>query len=90
MGRPTGCSWKGRARYWALADDPRREAIRLSYDDPAPAFEAIRGFFSFYPAKLACLVDGERVRPQPGGFYSGWMTSEIVGPVKGEPGRGHW
>lgn len=29
---------------------------------------------------------GERVRPQPGGFYGGWITSEIVGPVKGEPG----
>ena len=27
---------------------------------------------------------------QPGSFYGGWMTSEIVGPVKGEPGSGGW
>ena len=24
-------------------------------------------------------------RPQPGGFYGGWVTDEIVGPVKGAP-----
>ena len=35
-------------------------------------------------------LDGERVVPQPGGFYGGWMTSEIVGPVKGGPGTWGW
>ena len=33
---------------------------------------------------------GERVRPQPGRFYGGWLTDDIAGPVKGEPGTGHW
>jgi hypothetical protein len=28
--------------------------------------------------------------PQPGCFYGGGITSELVGPFKGEPGTGHW
>lgn len=82
------CEWKGRARYWSLADGAA--PIAWSYDDPTPAFSALRGWFSFYPARVACHVDGERVRAQPGGFYGGWLTREIAGPVKGTPGTGHW
>ncbi len=37
-----------------------------------------------------CFVDGEKVIPQPGGFYGGWITNEIVGPFKGEPGTWGW
>ena len=32
----------------------------------------------------------ERARPQTGGFYGGWVTNEVVGPFKGEPGTGGW
>ena len=43
------------------------------------------------PQKMdACYVDGERVKPQPGGFYGGWITNDIVGPFKGEPGTEGW
>lgn len=45
---------------------------------------------TFYPSRVECLVDGERVLAQPGEFYGGWVTSRIVGPFKGEPGTGHW
>ena len=38
----------------------------------------------------ACYVDGELVLPQPGEFYGGWITSDIVGPFKGEPGSWGW
>jgi hypothetical protein len=38
----------------------------------------------------ACYVDDERVVPQPGSFYGGWITSEIVGPFKGYPGTSGW
>ena len=38
----------------------------------------------------ACFVDGERVTPQEGGFYGGWITSELVGPFKGGPGTLFW
>jgi hypothetical protein len=34
----------------------------------------------------ACTVAGEVVRPQPSGFYGGWITDRVVGPFKGPPG----
>ncbi len=37
-----------------------------------------------------CHVDGERVRAQPGNFYGGWITADVVGPFKGEPGSRGW
>ncbi len=84
------CEWKGVARYWALASSPNGPPVAWSYDEPYREFEALRGHYGFYPGRVACYVDDERVRPQPGGFYAGWITDAIVGPVKGEPGTGHW
>ena len=87
----TFCEWKGRATYWSV-----RAADRLiidagwSYPEPLPGFERIAGYLSFYPGKLECVVAGEPVKAQPGRFYGGWVTSEIVGPFKGEPGTGSW
>lgn len=44
-----------------------------------------------YPELMdSCTVDGEVVSPQPGGFYGGWITSDLVGPFKGEPGTAGW
>ena len=37
-----------------------------------------------------CTVDGERATAQEGGFYGGWITSDILGPVKGAPGTEGW
>ena len=84
------CEWKGMATYWGLADDPGSGAIGWSYEDPSKTFTELAGWLSFYPGRIACFVDGERVQPQPGGFYGGWVTSRIVGPIKGEPGTGGW
>jgi uncharacterized protein (DUF427 family) len=84
------CEWKGRAVYWALASSEPRGAVGWSYPDPTPPFRAIRDYLSFYPARVDCFVAGELVRPQPGAFYGGWITSEIVGPFKGEPGTEGW
>jgi len=50
----------------------------------------IRGWYSFYPALLDCRVDDVPVSPQPGGFYGGWVTPELVGPFKGERGSEDW
>ena len=33
-------------------------------------------------------VENERVQAQPGEYHGGWVTSEIVGPFKGEFGTG--
>jgi uncharacterized protein (DUF427 family) len=84
------CEWKGAARYWALRAAPDLGAVGWSYVSPKTEFAAIANYLSFYPARLACFVAGERVQAQPGGFYGGWVTRAIVGPFKGEPGTSHW
>ena len=84
------CEWKGEATYWALAGEPAGQPVAWSYENPSPRFTAIDGAVSFYPARVACYVDGERVQPQPGEFYGGWVTGAIAGPFKGGPGTGHW
>jgi hypothetical protein len=86
------CEWKGVARYLdvVVRDDVRRQAA-WSYAEPTPAFAAIRDHLAFYPARVdACTVDGEAVRAQPGGFYGGWITDDVVGPFTGEPGTLGW
>ena len=83
------CEWKGLARYWSLKGDPSRP-VAWSYPKPRTSFTRIANFLSFYPGRVACTVDGQQVRAQPGGFYGGWITDEITGPFKGEPGTGHW
>ena len=89
MEKQTYCEWKGLASYWALARCPE-EPIAWSYERPRPGFNVIRGFLAFYPGRVACFLDGERVKAQAGSFYGGWITPEVVGPFKGEPGTGHW
>ena len=83
------CEWKGQARYWSLKSDPSLP-VAWSYPKPRALFIRIANFVSFYPGRMSCTVDGQQVRAQPGGFYGGWITDEIVGPFKGEPGTGHW
>jgi len=81
----TQCEWKSTAVYWHLKfKDNKIDNACWSYPVPFDEFEAIKGYFSFYPAKVNCFVGHERAAPQPGNFYGGWMTSEIVGPVKGD------
>ncbi len=84
------CEWKGVASYWVLASNPSGPAVAWSYAQPHFRFETLRGYASFYPALVECYVDAERARPQPGGFYGGWITSELVGPFKGAAGTSHW
>ena len=84
------CEWKGEATYWALAGQPRGQAVAWSYETPSRRFSDLKGALGFYPDRVQCFVGGERVRAQLGGFYGGWVTDEIVGPYKGEPGTGGW
>lgn len=86
------CEWKGAAGYYTLeVDDKRVENVGWYYPDPTRAFLPIAHYIAFYAAPMdACFVDGERVRPQPGNFYGGWITDDVVGPFKGEPGSMGW
>ena len=85
------CEWKGRARYWALVVDGRRvPSVAWSYPTPLEPFAAVRDRYAFYASALECRVDGVRVEAQPGGFYGGWITPDVVGPFKGVPGSWGW
>lgn len=86
------CEWKGRASYYdVVVEDEEASRAAWTYREPRQGFEAIKNHFAFYPGSMdACYVDGERVRPQPGGYYGGWVTSDIVGPFKGGPGTQGW
>lgn len=85
------CEWKGPAKYWSLVLDGRKlKSVAWSYPEPLSGAEALADCVAFYPSSLDCWVDGALVRPQPGGFYGGWITPELVGPFKGEPGSEHW
>lgn len=83
------CEWKGNAHYFALKTAPEMP-IAWSYARPFEEYAALKDHVAFYPQYLECYVDGERVVPQPGGFYAGWITADFCGPFKGEPGTGHW
>ncbi|MBC8072418.1 MAG: DUF427 domain-containing protein [Deltaproteobacteria bacterium] len=85
------CEWKGPAQYWSLIEvDRRLDGVAWSYPRPLEGAEALADCVAFYPAHLDCRVDGAIVLPQPGGFYGGWITPELVGPFKGEPGSTGW
>jgi uncharacterized protein (DUF427 family) len=86
------CEWKGAAHYWSLrVGDRFAPDAAWGYPEPDPAFAALRDHVAFYPGRVdGCWLDDERVRPQAGGFYGGWVTDEIVGPFKGEPGTEGW
>lgn len=88
------CEWKGPATYHHIADPSTNEVIKnkiWSYDDPTPAFRGIKGYLSFYAnAPWECYVDGEKVEPQEGDFYGGWVTNELEGRMKGGAGTWGW
>lgn len=86
------CEWKGEALYYTLeVNGKRAENVAWYYPKPTKGFTGIQNYVAFYAAPMdACLVDGEKARPQPGNFYGGWVTGNIVGPFKGEPGTVGW
>ena len=90
--RTTECEWKGTARYFDVTVGPVvRARAAWAYPDPAAGLEPIRDAVAFYAALAdECSVDGQVVEAQPGGFYGGWITPEIVGPFKGGPGSAGW
>ncbi len=88
----TFCEWKGVARYWSLCGGELAVPdLAWSYPAPDPGFESLRDYLAFSAARVdACFVDHVRVRPQPGEYYGGWITPELTGPFKGEPGSESW
>ena len=86
------CEWKGVARYFDLvvaagtAAERRLRRAVWQYPQPTQAFAPLAGWYALHPGLMdGCWLDGERVQPQPGGFYGGWITSRVQGPFKGDP-----
>ena len=94
--RPAGgvsfCEWKGLASYFTVKiGDREAESAAWTYPDPTSDFELIKDHVAFYPSKMdACFVEDELVESQPGDFYGGWITKDIVGPFKGDVGTQGW
>lgn len=86
------CEWKGEAQYFDLHGGGRTvERAAWAYPSPSPRFQHIAGHIALYAQAVdACFVGGEQVTPQPGGFYGGWVTSDVAGPFKGMPGSIGW
>ncbi|HSN70649.1 MAG TPA: DUF427 domain-containing protein [Steroidobacteraceae bacterium] len=86
------CEWKGEAEYFSVAVGRHLASNAVwSYPNPFPEYQSLAGYLAFMPAAMdACWVDGERARPQAGGFYGGWITSDLAGPIKGAPGSEGW
>lgn len=90
--RTSFCEWKGLASYWSVRVESRlAKDSAWSYPRPDPGYEAITDYLGFYPRRMdACWVGEDRVSPQPGLYYGGWVTPELTGPFKGAPGSEAW
>jgi len=85
------CEWKGPAHYWNLVDGTRcLKRVAWSYPQPLAGAEVLAPCIAFYAHELQCSVGGARVLAQLGGFYGGWITPDLAGPFKGDPGSGSW
>ena len=88
----TYCEWKGRAGYYTIrVGDKIAHNAAWFYPQPTQPFAPISGYVAFYPSRMdECRVDGEVVQAQPGDFYGGWITQDLVGPFKGSVGTMGW
>lgn len=91
-GRRTVCEWKGVASYVDVVVEGERAArAGWTFTSPRAGYEVLAGRVAFYAQALdECWVDDERVLPQDGSFYGGWITGDVVGPFKGAPGTSRW
>jgi uncharacterized protein (DUF427 family) len=86
------CEWKGRAAYLDVIGGSKiAPRAAWYYPHPNTRYSAIVDHVALYADAMdSCVVDGERVVPQPGSFYGGWITSNVSGPFKGAPGTRGW
>ena len=86
------CEFKGVAEYLTVRGGPKvAENAAWFYPKPVRGYEQLLDRVAVYAGRMDyCEVDGERVLPQAGGFYGGWITGRVTGPFKGEPGTAGW
>jgi uncharacterized protein (DUF427 family) len=88
----TFCEWKGIASYAdVVVGDDVAERATWTYPEPTEPFRELVGHWAFYAQAVdECWVDDERVDPNEGSFYGGWITANVTGPFKGAPGTATW
>ncbi len=86
------CEFKGGARYFDVRGGGQlRSRAAWNYPTPAAGFEELSDRVAVYARDMdRCTLDGIEVQPQPGRFYGGWITPDVVGPFKGAPGSRGW
>lgn len=86
------CEWKGAARYFDVrAGDMTAPRAAWTYEKPTGRFAEIAEYIAFYAALMdEVWVGDQKVIPQPGNFYGGWVTPNLEGRIKGAPGTEYW
>ena len=86
------CEWKGSAQYFdVIAGSTTVNRAAWTYRKPTEPFAPIAGYLAFYPGLMEeCRVGDHRAIPQPGGFYGGWVTPNLLGIPKGARGTENW
>ncbi|MEM1138770.1 MAG: DUF427 domain-containing protein [Pseudomonadota bacterium] len=90
------CEWKGLAVYHDLTVGERTSPkAAFTYPDPfddlGQGYGRIAGWYAFYAGRVdEAWIGDVRAVPQPGGFYAGWVTPSLKGPIKGVPGSDGW
>ncbi|UJR11543.1 hypothetical protein I4U23_015723 [Adineta vaga] len=88
------CAYKGIASYYDFTPPDNQPIVKSriwSYGNPNGTdgkFADIKDYYSFYVGPWDCYVNGEKVQAQPGDFYGGWKTKNIMGKVNA--GSGAW
>ena len=86
-GHESFCEWKGVGESLNVLG---QSGAGWRYVRVFEEFSRIANWVSFYPSKLECFIGKEKVRPQPGTFYGGWVTDILSGPIKGGADSGGW
>lgn len=76
------CEWKGTARYWTLESSTSLQAVGWSYPKAQAPYGATSGYYSFYPGRVECFIDGERVRPNRDIFTAAGSPMKLLGHGK--------
>ena len=91
--KTTFCEWKGVARYVDVVVPGAAPLREVGWWYPAPdrRYPEVADRVAVYAGPFdEITLDGEVVEPQPGGFYGGWVTTDVVGPFKGGAGSWGW
>lgn len=83
------CEHKGTATYYTIvAAGKIAHRAAWAYAYPRMAYRHLTGYLGIYPERVErALLGDEEVQAQPGGYWGGWVTSEILGPFRDPPER---